>query len=46
MAKARDFDSWATEVARELASLGVPVLEAKHIPYDKQLPRSQAGRIC
>ncbi len=34
MAAARDFDTWAADVARELASIGVPLLEAKHIPYD------------
>ncbi|CAN7780598.1 hypothetical protein LJR296_007974 [Cupriavidus necator] len=36
MTKARDFDSWAKEVARELESLGVPLLEARHIPYDNE----------
>ncbi|WP_157649224.1 hypothetical protein [Burkholderia ubonensis] len=30
------FDKWATEVARELTDLGMPLLEARHVPYDNE----------
>lgn len=33
---ARSFDDWAADVARELTSLGMPMLEAKHVPYDNE----------
>jgi len=36
MTNSSDFDSWAADVARELVSLGVPLLDAKHIPYDEE----------
>ncbi|WP_334043579.1 hypothetical protein [Burkholderia ambifaria] len=36
MTKTRDFDDWAAEVARELMTHGVPLLEAKHLPYDEE----------
>ncbi|CAB3774583.1 hypothetical protein [Paraburkholderia humisilvae] len=36
MRKARDFDTWAAEASRELANLGMPMLDAKHVPYDKE----------
>ncbi|MBN3729387.1 hypothetical protein [Burkholderia sp. Tr-20390] len=36
MATSRGFDDWAAEVARAFVGLGVPLLEAKHIPYDNE----------
>lgn len=33
---ARSFDDWAADVARELTNLGMPMLEAKHVPYDNE----------
>lgn len=36
MAGSRNFDAWAADVARELVKLGVPLLDAKHIPYEDE----------
>jgi hypothetical protein len=36
MTAACDFDTWAAEVARELVNFGMPLLDAKHIPYDEE----------
>lgn len=30
------FDAWASEVAHELVKLGVPMLEARNVPYDNE----------
>lgn len=36
MAGSRNFDAWAADVARDLASLGMDLLEARHVPYGNE----------
>lgn len=36
MTTRNNFDDWASAVSRELTSLGMPMLEAKHVPYDNE----------
>ena len=36
MNKARDFDTWVADVARELTTLGVDSMEAKRVPYENE----------
>ncbi|WP_338925447.1 hypothetical protein IHE33_07800 [Mycetohabitans endofungorum] len=35
MSEARDFDTWASKVAREPVALGTPQIEAHHVPYNE-----------
>ena len=36
MNNARDFDTWAAAVARELTALGVDSMKAKGVPYENE----------